>query len=81
MKRGTRILCLLLALTLLVGCAPSGANNGSTASPEPSGEVLATEPTEAAEPKEAIKTKQAIERVRNMERDKILALNRKLYMK
>jgi hypothetical protein len=27
------------------------------------------------------KTKQAVERVRNMERDKILAMNRKLYMK
>ena len=66
MKRGTRILCLLLALTLLVGCAPSGANNGSTASPEPSGEVLATEPTEAAEPKEAIKTKQAIEAIKQL---------------
>ena len=66
MKRGTRILCLLLALTLLVGCAPSGANNGSTASPEPSGEVLATEPTEAAEPKEAIKTKQAIETIKQL---------------
>ena len=63
MKRGTRILCLLLALLLLVGCAPSGANNGSTASPESSGEVLATEETKPTEPKEAVKTKQALESI------------------
>ena len=63
MKRGTRILCLLLALLLLVGCAPSGDNNETTASPESSGEVLATEETKPTEPKEAVKTKQALESI------------------
>ena len=60
MKRMTRLLCLLLALLLLVGCAPSGDNTESTASPEPSGEVLVTEP------KEAVKTLQALEEIKSL---------------
>ena len=66
MKRGTRVLCLLLALLLLVGCAPSGANNGSTAAPEDSGAVLATEETIPTEPREAVKTKQALEKIKQL---------------
>ena len=66
MKRGARIVCLLLSVLLLVGCAPMGANNDSNAAPGSSGAVLATEPTEAAEPKEAIKTKQAIEAIKQL---------------
>lgn len=58
MKRMTRLLCLLLVLALLVGCAPSGDNTESTASPEPSGEVLATEPMEP------VKTQQALEEIK-----------------
>ena len=42
MKRMTRIVCLLLSVLLLVGCAPSGANNDSSAAPGSSGAVLAT---------------------------------------
>ena len=42
MKRMTRILCLLLSVLMLVGCAPSGANNDSSAAPGSSGAVLAT---------------------------------------
>ena len=42
MKHMTRILCLLLSVILLVGCAPSGANNDSSAAPGSSGAVLAT---------------------------------------
>ena len=61
MKRGARILCLLLALSLLVGCAPAGANTEPTPAPEDSGAVLATEPMQ---PKEAVKTKQAIEAIK-----------------
>ena len=41
MKRGARILCLLLSVLLLVGCAPVGANNDSSAAPGSSGAVLA----------------------------------------
>ena len=43
MKRMTRMLCLLLSVLLLVGCAPSGANNDSSAAPGSSGAVLATQ--------------------------------------
>ncbi len=42
MKHMTRILCLLLSVILLVGCAPAGANNDSSAAPGSSGAVLAT---------------------------------------
>ena len=42
MKRATRILCLLLSVLILVGCAPGGANNDSSAAPGSSGAVLAT---------------------------------------
>ena len=55
MKRMTRILCLLLSILLLVGCAPAGANNDSTAAPENSGAVLATK---------AKKTEQALEEIK-----------------
>ena len=41
MKRGVRILSLLLAIMLLVGCAP--ANTEPTTAPEESGAVQATE--------------------------------------
>ena len=60
MKRTARLLCLLLALLLLVGCAPGGDNTETTASPEASGEVLATEPMEA------VKTLQALEEIKQL---------------
>ena len=58
MKRGLRILCLLLIVALLMGCAPQGENTPTTAAPESSGAVLGTE---ATQPKEAVKTRQALE--------------------
>ena len=64
MKRMTRMLCLLLSALLLLGCAPDGANTESTAAPEPSGAVLATEATVPTEPQEAVKTKQALEAIK-----------------
>ena len=54
MKRMTRILCLLLSVLMLVGCAPSGANNDSSAAPGSSGAVLAT------------KTEQAISEIKSL---------------
>ena len=48
MRRAARLLCLLLTLLLLVGCAPSGANTEPTAAPESSGAALVTQPTEPA---------------------------------
>ena len=66
MKRMTRIACLLLSILMLVGCTPSGPNMESTAAPETSGAVLATEPaaTEAVLPTTAEKTEQAIARIK-----------------
>ena len=55
MKRMRRILCLVLSVLLLVGCAPVGANNDSAAAPENSGAVLATK---------AKKTEQALAEIR-----------------
>ena len=49
MKRGARIVCLLLSVLLLVGCAPMGANNDSNAAPGSSGAVLATKTERAIE--------------------------------
>ena len=66
MKRVTRFLCLLLSVLILVGCAPNGGNTDSTAAPENSGAVLATEETTPTEPKEAVKTKQALESIRQL---------------
>ena len=66
MKHMTRFLCLLLSVLILVGCAPNGGNTDSTAAPENSGAVLATEETTPAEPKEAVKTKQALESIRQL---------------
>ena len=60
MKQMTRILCLLLALLLLVGCAPSEGNNDSTAAPEDSGAVLATGETEPTEVQDTAKLEQTL---------------------
>ena len=57
MKRMTRILCLVLSVLLLVGCAPTGANTDSAAAPEQSGAVLATK---------AKKTEQALSEIRSL---------------
>ena len=47
MKQMTRFMCLLLSVLLLVGCAPTGANNDSSAAPGSSGAVLATKTEQA----------------------------------
>ena len=49
MKRSIRIVCLLLSVFLLVGCAPNGANTDSTAAPGSSGAVLANKTEKALE--------------------------------
>ena len=47
MKQMTRFMCLLLSVLMLVGCAPTGANNDSSAAPGSSGAVLATKTEQA----------------------------------
>ena len=64
MKRMTRILCLLLALLLLVGCAPQGENHDATAAPENSGAVLATEETEPAKVQDTAKLEQTLAEIK-----------------
>ena len=54
MKRGARIVCLLLSVLILVGCAPMGANNDSAAAPGSSGAVLATKTEKALEQIQAL---------------------------
>ena len=54
MKRGARIVCLLLSVLILVGCAPMGANNDSSAAPGSSGAVLATKTEKALEQIQAL---------------------------
>ncbi len=55
MKRVTRILCLLLAMLLLVGCVSSGDNSETTAPGETSGAALDTQPVQT-EPASAERT-------------------------
>ena len=64
MKRMTRIVCLLLALLLLVGCAPQGENHDATAAPEDSGAVLATEETEPARVQDTAKLEQTLAEIK-----------------
>ena len=66
MKRMTRILCLLLALLFLVGCAPNEGNNDSTAAPENSGAVLATEETTPAEDQDMAKLEQTLAEIKQL---------------
>lgn len=63
MKRVTRILCLLLAMLLLVGCVSTGDNTEPTAPENPSGAALDTQPTE---PKTADETEAALARIRQL---------------
>ena len=63
MRRGARLLCLLLSVLLLVGCAPSGANTEPTAAPESSGAALVTQPTEPTAPEAEFSTEQALNEI------------------
>ena len=54
MKRVTRILCLLLAMLLMVGCVSTGDNSETTAPGDTSGAALDTQP--ATEPAGAVLT-------------------------
>ena len=57
MKRAARILCLLLSITLLLGCAPQGATENPTTAPDSSGaelDIQETQPQTAARTEEAL---------------------------
>ena len=46
MKRAARILCLLLCLLFLIGCAPKGATEDPTTAPDLSGAELDIQETQ-----------------------------------
>lgn len=62
MKQVTRILCLLLAMLLLVGCVSTGDNTETTAPGESSGAALDTQPSET-EPAAAVRTEAALTQI------------------
>ena len=60
MKRTSRFVCLVLAVLILMGCAPKGENTPVTTAPESSGALVDIEETQ---PKEAVKTEAALESI------------------
>ena len=67
MKRGMRILCLLLTVLLLVGCAPKEPEPSVDTAPEQSGAAVDSQPTETPaveEPQEAVLTEQALTEIK-----------------
>ena len=63
MKRVRRLLCLLLALLCLMGCANSGTTEEPTTAPDPSGAALDTQPQI---PDTAEQTEQNIARIKTL---------------
>ena len=59
MKRTVKLLCLLLSVLLLAGCAPADVSD--TTAPDPSGAVTDSQPVE---PQGAVKTEQALNEIR-----------------
>ena len=47
MKRASRFVCLLMAMLILMGCAPKGENIPETTAPESSGALVDIEETQA----------------------------------
>ena len=60
MKRTSRFVCLILAVLILMGCAPKGENTPNTTAPESSGALVDIEETQ---PQEAVKTQAALESI------------------
>ena len=61
MKRMARIVCLLLALLLLMGCAPQGQTEDPNTAPDSSGAALDNQETQ---PQEAVLTEQALAQIK-----------------
>ena len=61
MKRAARVLCLLLSVLLLIGCAPQGATEEPTTAPDLSGAELDIQEVQKAE-----KTEQALEYIKTL---------------
>lgn len=63
MKHAARILCLLLCLLLLIGCAPKGATEDPTTAPDLSGAELDIQETQ---PQVAVKTEEALAHIKTL---------------
>ena len=63
MKRMTRILCLLLSVLLLIGCAPQGETENPATAPDSSGAAVDSEETQ---PQEAVRTQEALTQIRQL---------------
>jgi len=59
-KRAARILCLLLSVLLLIGCAPQGETSDPVTAPESSGAAVDTQPV----PSEAVLTEAALSEIK-----------------
>ena len=60
MKRVTRILCLLLSVLLLMGCAPQGVTENPATAPDPSGAAVDSQETL---PQEAVRTQENLAKI------------------
>ena len=63
MKRAARVLCLLLSVLLLIGCAPQSATEESTTAPDLSGAELDIQETQ---PQTAEKTEEALAHIKTL---------------
>lgn len=63
MKRMTRILCLLLSVLLLIGCAPQGVTENPATAPDSSGAAVDSQETQ---PQEAVRTQEALVQIQQL---------------
>ena len=63
MKHAVRILCLLLCLLFLIGCAPKGATEDPTTAPDSSGAELDIQETQ---PQTAEKTEETLAHIKTL---------------
>lgn len=66
MKRLARILCLLLSVLLLIGCAPQGATEDPTTAPDSSGAELDTQGISETQPQQAVRTEEALAHIKTL---------------
>ncbi len=63
MKKAARVICLLLSVLILIGCAPQGQTEHPSTAPEDSGADVDFQETQ---PQEAIRTEQALSEIKSL---------------
>ena len=63
MKHMAKLLCLLLSILLLVGCASKETENSTTTAPDSSGAAVDSQPSEPTQPQAAVLTEQALSEI------------------